>query len=78
MSSAFNPATSHPHPSHHAADGFRKLLSPAHAVLAQPRIWLRRHWHRRELADLDAAQLLDVGLDPLLVRRECTKPFWRA
>ncbi len=43
------------------------------AVLAA----LTRHRERQRLATLDAHLLRDIGLDPLEVRRECTKPFWQ-
>ena len=42
-----------------------------------PLIWLRRLRNRHELARLDEAQLRDVGLNPEVVRREATKPFWK-
>jgi len=40
-------------------------------------VWLRRLRHRRELAGLSEQQLLDAGLDPVVVRRERAKPFWQ-
>lgn len=42
-----------------------------------PLLWLQRLFWRNELKALDAAQMRDCGLDPELVRREMTKPFWR-
>jgi uncharacterized protein YjiS (DUF1127 family) len=42
-----------------------------------PLLWLRRRWHRRELAKLDETQLKDVGLDLEFVRREIEKFFWQ-
>ncbi len=48
------------------------------AVLRAPRLWLERMSHRRELAALDLRQMHDAGLDPETVRREASKPFWRA
>jgi uncharacterized protein YjiS (DUF1127 family) len=48
------------------------------AALARlPRLWIERASRRRELMALDAAQMRDCGLNPLAVRREATKPFWR-
>jgi len=44
---------------------------------AMPITWHRRAKRRRELSELDAAQLRDTGLDPALIRHECAKPFWR-
>jgi uncharacterized protein YjiS (DUF1127 family) len=41
-------------------------------------LWLRRFRDRRELANLDDAQLRDVGLNADTVRRESAKPFWQA
>jgi uncharacterized protein YjiS (DUF1127 family) len=45
---------------------------------ALPFLWLRRWRDRHELADLDDAQLRDVGLNAETVRRESAKPFWQA
>jgi uncharacterized protein YjiS (DUF1127 family) len=45
---------------------------------ALPFQWLRRWRDRHELANLDDAQLRDVGLNAETVRRESTKPFWQA
>lgn len=47
------------------------------ANVALPVLWLRRLRHRRALAELDIHQIRETGLDPLLVRRESLKPFWR-
>jgi uncharacterized protein YjiS (DUF1127 family) len=47
-------------------------------LLRLPRLWLKRHVWRRELAALDAEQMRDCGLNPLDVRLEAAKPFWRA
>jgi uncharacterized protein YjiS (DUF1127 family) len=52
-------------------------LWTAWPLLRLPRLWLLRSAWRRELAALDAGQLRDCGLDPLAVRREANKPFWR-
>jgi len=54
-----------------------RSLRTAGALLRLPRLWLQRHAARKELATLDAAQMRDCGLDPLAVRREAIKPFWR-
>ena len=40
-------------------------------------LWIERAGRRQELMTLDAAQMRDCGLDPMAVRREATKPFWR-
>ncbi|WP_407156460.1 hypothetical protein [Bradyrhizobium sp. STM 3557] len=42
-----------------------------------PLLWLQRLFWRAELKTLDLAQMRDCGLDPEMVRREMTKPFWR-
>jgi uncharacterized protein YjiS (DUF1127 family) len=42
------------------------------------RLWLDRHAWRKELAALDAEQMRDCGFNPVDVRIEATKPFWRA
>lgn len=52
--------------------------SPVRDVLRLLALWIRRARLRRALAELDARQLRDVGLDEARIRREIAKPFWRA
>jgi uncharacterized protein YjiS (DUF1127 family) len=47
------------------------------ALLYLPRLWIARASARKELLTLDASQMRDCGLDPMSVRREAIKPFWR-
>ena len=47
------------------------------ALLRLPRLWIGRASSRKALLELDAAQMRDCGLDPMAVRREAIKPFWR-
>ena len=47
------------------------------ALLRLLRLWIVRAGWRRDLADLDAMQMRDCGLDPVEVRCEAAKPFWR-
>jgi uncharacterized protein YjiS (DUF1127 family) len=47
------------------------------ALLRQPGLWFVRASRRKELRALDAEQMRDCGLDPIAVRREAVKPFWR-
>jgi uncharacterized protein YjiS (DUF1127 family) len=47
------------------------------ALLRLPRLWIARASWRKELMTLDTAQMRDCGLDPMAVRFEATKPFWR-
>lgn len=42
------------------------------------RLWCHRARTRRELAELDAMQLADIGIDQHQARAEARKPFWRA
>jgi uncharacterized protein YjiS (DUF1127 family) len=44
-------------------------LWSAESLLRLPQLWLLRRFRRSELAD--------CGLDPEIVCREATKPFWR-
>lgn len=39
--------------------------------------WRRRNRERRELAQLDARSLHDLGLSASTVQFELNKPFWR-
>jgi uncharacterized protein YjiS (DUF1127 family) len=47
------------------------------AILRQPAVWFVRASSREELRALEPEQMKDCGLDPLEVRREALKPFWR-
>jgi uncharacterized protein YjiS (DUF1127 family) len=47
------------------------------ALMHLPRLWIQRASWRKELMNLDAEQMRDCGLDPVEVRREAVKPFWR-
>ncbi len=38
--------------------------------------WGERARMRRQLAQLDARQLRDIGVSPTDIRREILKPFW--
>ena len=40
--------------------------------------WRQRNRERRELAQLDARSLRDLGLNPGNVQFEVNKPFWRS
>jgi uncharacterized protein YjiS (DUF1127 family) len=42
------------------------------------RTWIKRARQRHELADLNDAQLRDVGLNRNTIQREIEKPFWMA
>ncbi len=55
-----------------------RIPEAAAATRSRPALWRRRWQCRRALAVLDLDQIRDAGLDPLLVRREAAKPFWRA
>ncbi|HLZ04888.1 MAG TPA: hypothetical protein VKR55_22395 [Bradyrhizobium sp.] len=46
-------------------------------LIVLPRLWIERAGRRNELMSLDAEQMRDCGLDPIAVRREALKPFWR-
>ncbi len=41
-------------------------------------LWSARSRTRRQIADLDARQLKDIGLTELDARVEYGKPFWKA
>jgi uncharacterized protein YjiS (DUF1127 family) len=47
------------------------------ALLRLPRLWIERAGARKELLELDTAQIRDCGFDPMEIRREAIKPFWR-
>ncbi len=40
--------------------------------------WRRRSQERRELAQLDARSLRDLGLNPVNIQFEANKPFWQS
>ena len=39
--------------------------------------WSRNYATRRELRELDAHQLNDIGVDRIAAKRESEKPFWQ-
>ena len=41
-------------------------------------LWHQRWQQRRQLAELDAHLLRDIGVSPWEAIREASKPFWRA
>jgi uncharacterized protein YjiS (DUF1127 family) len=54
---------------------------PARTRSARPallRLWLGRIRARRALASLHPDQVREAGLDPVRLRAEIAKPFWRA
>lgn len=52
-----------------------RLRTPAH--LSGLGLMLHRWRSRRDLLELDAEQLRDIGLDRSQARAEALKPFWR-
>jgi uncharacterized protein YjiS (DUF1127 family) len=55
--------------------------APSGAILSRLSILTLWRWRlrcRRELATLSEHLMRDAGLDPERVRRESSKPFWRA
>jgi len=42
------------------------------------RLWFGRWRHRRALGRLHPEQMREVGLNPMAVRAEACRPFWRA
>jgi uncharacterized protein YjiS (DUF1127 family) len=55
-----------------------RLASPAGALWGRVNQWRKRARQRRDLLELDARQLRDIGLSRVDVVTECSKPFWRA
>lgn len=52
----------------------RDVISAVDRTLA---LWDLRARSRRDLARLDDHLMRDMGFDPIEVRREANKPFWR-
>ena len=48
------------------------------AVLATPRLWMRRRHDRRALSQLDNHMLRDIGFDRAQAEAMAARPFWRA
>ena len=59
------------------ASGRRKAAA-FQRLLRLLRLWLQRRAWRKELAALDAERMRDCGFNPVEVRLEANKPFWRA
>lgn len=56
----------------------RTYITPVRPALPTLRTWLMRLKTRRQLRDLDARLLADVGITEAERRRECAKWFWQA
>ena len=55
-----------------------RIVNPITALLRLLSCWHDRWVHRRKLEQLDDDNLRDVGLTRSDIRRESSKPFWRA
>lgn len=47
------------------------------SLMATLQQWMDRRYQRQQLAQLDARQLRDIGLDAEQVQAEIQRPFWR-
>ena len=63
----------------------QRTTTPSHDLWLQFRsglslllLWMNRSGQRQDLAELEDHQLRDIGLTRDDIRRECSKPFWRA
>ena len=54
------------------------LAGASPSPLATFRLWFARARERRQLAELDARELRDIGIDPATRDAECRKRFWEA
>lgn len=53
------------------------VIQKMQAAMATLNAWMERHHQRKQLAQLDAHQLNDMGLDWAHVQAEINKPFWK-
>lgn len=58
----------------HLQGAFGHKMGSLMATLQQ---WMDRRYQRQQLAQLDARQLRDIGLDAEQVQAEIKRPFWR-
>jgi len=56
---------------HHGSGSFNRIAETLH-------VWRQRQLQRRQLAELSARDLHDVGLSWSDIVFEAEKPFWRA
>jgi|HubBroStandDraft_6_1064221.scaffolds.fasta_scaffold468844_2 uncharacterized protein YjiS (DUF1127 family) len=56
----------------------RRKAAALQRLLRLLRLWLDRRTWRKELTALDADQMRDCGFNPVELRLEAAKPFWRA
>jgi len=57
-------------------DGKRLLVAEVARLVPMVRVWRHRAISRRQLSNLNAVLLEDIGLSPDQARIECAKPFW--
>ncbi|MBT3203995.1 MAG: DUF1127 domain-containing protein [Gammaproteobacteria bacterium] len=53
---------------------FKQVLSSAATTI---QLWMDRQHQRKQLAKLEASQLVDMGLNVNQVSQEIKKPFWK-
>jgi hypothetical protein len=59
-----------------SSDQAQRQLSPGPLGILS--IWLRRFTGRRTIRELTSEQIRELDLDPVALRLEAAKPFWRA
>ncbi len=55
----------------------KSLIHTLHMSLELTQSWIDRYHQRKQLAQLDAEQLKDLGISAEQQRSEVAKPFWR-
>lgn len=55
----------------------QSLLQSLASVFSTLQLWLDKSHQRQQLAQLDARQLRDLGIDRDRVKIEVAKPFWQ-
>ena len=61
----------------HSAQQPISSSSHSASLMATLQLWMDRRHQRQQLAQLDARQLRDIGLDAQQVQSEVQRPFWR-
>lgn len=55
----------------------KSLIHKLHVTLEMAQLWMDKHHQRKQLAQLDAHQLSDIGVSAHDLKSEIEQPFWR-
>ena len=55
----------------------KSVFTPLSSLIQQLQLMMDKHHQRKQLAQLNIDQLIDMGIDPAEAQTEISKPFWK-